>query len=176
MPNMKHSSQSRIRAYGFTLIEILVTLTILAILVSFAAPSFSNLIISKRIESHRSALQSTLAGARSAAITQGFNVIVCGSSDGASCSNDWQDGWISFVDRDNSSSVTANDIILQVVDQTPNQINVASNPNNAVIRFNSRGASNASPSFDFSSAVDNNVCRRLTIGLSGSTSLINNCN
>ncbi|MCW8825655.1 MAG: GspH/FimT family protein [Gammaproteobacteria bacterium] len=54
-----------------------------------------------------------LSIARSEAIKRGFNVILCRSTDGATCANNggWQQGWIIFVDADNNNAPQAAEII-----------------------------------------------------------------
>lgn len=80
---------------GFTLIELMVTVVILAILVSIAVPSFRDMIQSNRMLSITNNLMTALQFARSEAIKRGVRVDVCRQSNGA-CSNGtgWQDGWL----------------------------------------------------------------------------------
>ena len=80
---------------GFTLIELMVTVAILAILVSIAVPSFRDMIQSNRMLSITNNLMTALQFARSEAIKRGVRVDVCRQSNGA-CSNGtgWQDGWL----------------------------------------------------------------------------------
>jgi type IV fimbrial biogenesis protein FimT len=116
---------------GFTLIEALVVLTISAILVAMAIPSFQAMIQSNRISSAANAMLATLDLARSEAIRRNLPVTVCRSVDAATCSdapfggyagNDWAAGWIVFaVAAANvpNGTVQAGDEI--IVQQTPFQ-------------------------------------------------------
>ena len=61
---VKNMSGSR----GFTLIELMVTIAVIAILAMIAAPSMSNLIAKQRLSSNTQELVATLARARSQAI------------------------------------------------------------------------------------------------------------
>ena len=90
---------------GFTLIELLVTLAILAIIAVIAAPSLQNFVLNNRIRSQAAALTSSLAFARTEAITRGTRVVACAgvaTNDSCECAGKkWEDGWILFVDKNN---------------------------------------------------------------------------
>jgi len=90
---------------GFTLIELLVTLAILAIIAVIAAPSLQNFVLNNRIQSQAAALTSSLAFARTEAITRGTRVVACAgvaTNDSCECvGKKWEDGWILFVDKNN---------------------------------------------------------------------------
>jgi type IV fimbrial biogenesis protein FimT len=87
-------------AFGFTMIEMLMTMAIAAILLSLAIPSFRYVTNSNRIASELNGLLGDLQLARAEAIKEGRTVTVCQSTDGATCTNStsWQGGWIVFSD------------------------------------------------------------------------------
>lgn len=88
------------RARGFTMIEMLMTIAIAAILTTIAIPSFRYITNSNRIASELNGLLGDLQLARAEAIKEGRTVTVCQSNDGATCTNStsWQGGWIVFSD------------------------------------------------------------------------------
>lgn len=81
---------------GFTLIELMVTVTILSVLTMVAVPSFNEAILSHKLTSYANNFVASAQLARSEAIKRNATVTLCRSSDGASCatSGGWQLGWI----------------------------------------------------------------------------------
>ena len=105
------------RSLGITLIEILVTLTIIAILAVIAVPSFNGMIQRARTQSEANSLVNDIQFARSEAIKRGQPVSLCASLDGATCTNGnaWDVGWIVFNDANSSGTVdTGSDTVLRV--------------------------------------------------------------
>lgn len=96
---------SRLR--GFTLIELVVTLAIGAILLGLASPSFQATILNNRIATHTNDFLSALSLARSEALKRDKPVVLCKSGDLASCASTghWDQGWIIFVDDDDDAVV-----------------------------------------------------------------------
>lgn len=94
---------------GFTLVELIATLTVAGILISLAVPSFSELMKNNRLITQANDFVTALNLARSEAIKRGSRVTVCKSSDEASCagSGGWEQGWIVFNDV-NDDGVVAN--------------------------------------------------------------------
>jgi type IV fimbrial biogenesis protein FimT len=82
------------RQTGFTVIELMVTISIAAIMMAIAVPSFQSFLLNSRLTGHTNDLVLALAYAKSEAVKRGANVTVCPSDDEATCSGDWEDGWI----------------------------------------------------------------------------------
>ncbi len=87
---------------GFTLIELMVTVSMAAILLAVGVPNFSAMINDNRMATTTNKLVSALNLARSEAIKRGLRVTLCKSADGSSCttSGNWEQGWIVFTDLD----------------------------------------------------------------------------
>ena len=105
------------RQFGFTLIELMVTLVIAAILVSIAVPNMRTFIQNGRLSTQVNDFISDITLARSEAIKRGTNVALCASTSGTACpalaSSTWGIGHMIFVDLDNSSTWSANDLPLR---------------------------------------------------------------
>ncbi|MCL2830214.1 MAG: GspH/FimT family pseudopilin [Betaproteobacteria bacterium] len=92
---------------GITLIELLVTITVVAILAMIGLPSFRNLILSNNVSKEVRSLQDSIELARSNALKTGLSTIVCPANDDASgCLDvsDWRGGWLVAVSKDGCSS------------------------------------------------------------------------
>ena len=89
------------RASGFTIIELMITVVVLGIALTFAVPSMQQFIMNNRMTSQLNLMSSNLAMARSEAIKQNMPVLLCPSGGGTTCSESgWENGWLIFADRD----------------------------------------------------------------------------
>jgi type IV fimbrial biogenesis protein FimT len=81
-------TMSRRRTTGFTLVELLIVMTILGIMMALGIPSFQNFIGSQRAKSVSSDLMTSLLMARSEAIKRNTDVTVTPLT-----ANTWTSGW-----------------------------------------------------------------------------------
>lgn len=79
---------------AFNLVELLVTVTLVAIFASLAVPALPRFQESKRLQSSRDLLASHIQQTRVSAITLGRPHQLCGSSDGENCDGDWGSYWL----------------------------------------------------------------------------------
>lgn len=88
---------------GFTIIELIVTMSVFAILVALAAPSFTSVINSNRLTGNANELLTTLQSARMEAVRRNARVVICRNDApdaGNACNTAagaWL-GWMTFVD------------------------------------------------------------------------------
>src|SRR5450631_1275370 len=105
---------------GFTLVELLTVITIVAILIALGMPSYRNVTDSNRISGEVNGLLGDMQYARSEAIKEGQTVTVCSSTNptapAPTCSGTptWQTGWIVFSDVNGDGTVNGGDTILRV--------------------------------------------------------------
>ncbi|MDR3056312.1 MAG: GspH/FimT family pseudopilin [Zoogloeaceae bacterium] len=86
---MKHSCARAFR--GFTIIELMVTIAIMAILTTIAVPSFRDMIMKNRVSAAASELVAAISLARTEAATRGTDVTLTAASVGGVVS--WANGW-----------------------------------------------------------------------------------
>lgn len=86
------------RPYGFTLIELMITLVVATVLMGVAIPFLSGLVFRTQLSTSTNELSSQLALARAEAVRSGRTAALCGSSDGFSCDGQWSDGFAVWVD------------------------------------------------------------------------------
>jgi type IV fimbrial biogenesis protein FimT len=93
-----HPGIGRIR--GLTLIELLIALSMVAILLGIAVPAFSSASEATHSMQARTALMGSYLAALNGAAIANSHAILCPSSDGIDCTDgiDWSRGWIVFVD------------------------------------------------------------------------------
>ncbi len=116
---------------AFTLIELMITLAIAALLLSLATPAMRDLVQNNRLTAATNNFRSTLNLVRSEAVKRGRNAFLCVSSDQAACTGetDWRLGWIAWVD-DNANGVLDAGETLRIVEALPASISVT--PSQAV--------------------------------------------
>lgn len=108
------------KPHGFTLIELMVVIAIVAILTTLAAPSFTQLITKSSVSSAVNTFLADMRFARSEAVRRGGTVIMCRSDAPEAASprcntndgpggNGWVSGWIIFEDRDGTQNYSSAD-------------------------------------------------------------------
>lgn len=102
-------------AAGFTVIELLVVITIVTILMGIGVPSYKYVTNSNRLSAEVNGLLGDMQMARAEAIKEGRPVTVCSSANQLTCSgsSDWSSGWIVFTDPTDVGVVDADETILR---------------------------------------------------------------
>jgi type IV fimbrial biogenesis protein FimT len=103
-PPIKHLQMAS-RARGFTLVELMVTVAVAAILMAIATPSFTSIINSNRLTSAANEMVATLQTARMEAVRLNTTVKVCSGCDGNAGSV------VAYVDANNNNVATAAEIL-----------------------------------------------------------------
>lgn len=112
-------------AAGFTVIELMVVVVIIAAVVAFGIPSYKSVTTQNRMAGEINDIATDVELARSAAIKQGLPVTICpstnptatpsGTSPSCSSSASWNTGWIVFIDTSGNQtfSTSTGDTLLR---------------------------------------------------------------
>lgn len=116
VPN-NQNRRSRGEDAGFTLIELMVAIAVIAILLAIAVPSFVSFTQTNRVAAEVNSLAGDLQFARAEAIKEGQPVSLCAANAaGTACAataGAWQGGWIVFSDPNQNQTVDAGEPILR---------------------------------------------------------------
>ena len=131
---------------GFTLLELMVVLIIVAIVLTFAVPSFRTLILNQRINGLTDNLFNSLSYARSLALSNDEPVTVCPYSAAGSttCGNNWSAGWIVVKQPPLGTSAVLNTTVLSAGGPTLKATAYGGSSSISAITFNGRGLLNTS--------------------------------
>jgi type IV fimbrial biogenesis protein FimT len=157
---------------GFTLIEVVIVMSILAISIGIALPSFRGVLRNTNVSNQTNDLVTALATARSEAVRRGRQVAVMSNSGGA----DWSSGWQIMADSTGDGTFAAPDEVVSASPPLDGQYHVFAKNGGAGgdgrIVFNINGGLS-------SAGFDMNVCyptgdatksRRIRVRVSGSVS------
>lgn len=90
------------RSHGFTLVELAVTLAVVAVLAAAAIPAFTNFVRENRMITALTQFRGQLMLSRSLAIRTSTEVVICKRDASGQCTRNggWDQGWMVFSDRD----------------------------------------------------------------------------
>lgn len=112
---------SRAPTAGFTLIELIVTMALIAIFLMIAVPNFLSFQRNANLSATANTLLAAINAARGEAMKRGLNAMVL-PRDGVA----WANGWVVFVDKDRSQSYSAdNDITVLSTEPAQNYLTIA---------------------------------------------------
>ena len=151
--------------HGFTLIELMMTIVIAAILLALGLPSMGSLVSSSESRAARQELWTALNVARAGAVTGNRRHVICPSTDHANCSGGlrWDHGWIVFVDNNENGMRDGNDQVVSIANAVRNGVVLSSTVGRARVSFRTDGSS-AGNNASFT------ICDRR--GISNATSLV----
>ena len=134
----------RDRDAGFTLIELIITMAVLAICAGVALPSLRSFMEQQRTLAAISSLTSHMSLARMAAVTRNQRTVLCPSRNGSSCEagTDWSTGWMLFLDEDGNRLPDSGDEVLRMdLEPTSRHLRVVSTVGRQQLRYLPDGSS-----------------------------------
>lgn len=146
---MELADKARARASvmgGMTLIEAMLTLTVLAILAGIAVPSFASLIRRTQTTSYFNLLIGTLYMARTAAINEHATVLVCPSDMVRGCTGslNWHEGWIVVLRPGPRGQPDAGSRILSMHEPLPEGVRIESSVGRRKVQYRPDGSARGS--------------------------------
>lgn len=137
---------------GFTAIELMVVLSIIAILAAAAVPGLQDVIDSYRVRRATEDLIATIYLARTEAIKRGGEVLLRKSTPvgcaGSSSVAQWECGWVVFVDLNNNNLLDGNETVVQT-SPIATGVDIRFTSNHAVMPIDRWGQFNGSGAFGF---------------------------
>jgi type IV fimbrial biogenesis protein FimT len=123
-----------------TMIELLITVVIMAILFAIAVPSFRNASLGSQLSAAANNLLASVQLARSEAIKRNRAVTLCASANGTGCaaSGGWEQGWI---------IMDAGAVVLQRQESLPDRYRVAQSGGTAALNFQPIGVGATAATF-----------------------------
>lgn len=172
---------------GFTLIELMVTISIGVILMTMGVPMMRNLIERNAVAGHVNSFVGAVQLARSEAIKRGISVVVCRSANAetsstptcAASGTGWESGWIVFADRDINDQMNwasgSSDVLLRVQGVINDSGGIEQNAFRKLV-FRPTGLMSAGASqITFNSrSLASSQQRRVCVTMAGRTRVINN--
>lgn len=147
--------QSFKKLSGFTLLELITTVVIVAVLAAIGFPAMQNLILDNRLSSAANSVVISINLARSEALTRRDTVSIVPAAGG------WGDGW----EVQDSTSAT-----LRVFEAPGQGLTTSSNLSGGQVDFRANGYNN-SGAFSVTICDTRGQGRRVSISVSGSTSI-----
>ena len=123
---------------GFSLVELLSTLTIMSLLLGVAVPSLESVIHASKAMNNSSEIQMLVRSAKSLAVTSKRPVIICPYSDHQPCGSDWNKGLKVLYDTNSDSKGDSQDIVVTQFLNQQTDWQLISYPRKRII-FNPRG-------------------------------------
>jgi type IV fimbrial biogenesis protein FimT len=136
---------------GFTVLECLIVISILAILLVQGVPALRDYGLRQRMSAAMHALHTHLAAARNDSIRFNVDIVVCPGEKGNGCRDDsqWDAGWLVFEDQNGDREYAPGERLL-AAEPGLEHITVRSNSGRRMVRFVANGSapgSNGSISF-----------------------------
>lgn len=100
---------------GFTLLELTVSMTILAILATLALPSYQQYGAAQESKKTTQLFISYIQQAKTEAVLRRQNVVICATNNEQVCSLDWSYGYLVFIDLNKNRTFDANEEVLSQV-------------------------------------------------------------
>lgn len=101
---------------GFTLVELMVVLAVLALMIGIGVPAFNGIIQRNRLAAAANEFVSALQTARMEAVRRNRRAVLCPSTNGTSCGGGNWARLVIFIDEDLSGDVNGDELVVRTTD------------------------------------------------------------
>ncbi|UML94731.1 GspH/FimT family pseudopilin [Shewanella xiamenensis] len=146
---------------GFTLVELMVTIAIAALLLSIGVPSFTAIYEATRSANEIQKINDLFAFARNQAVNYGSTVTVCPYA-ASPCGNDWSKGFSVYIEKNGSKKV------LKVIDGFNSKDTISlTGPTDKTVNFTSDGLVSTETSIIYCPSGESDGSKSINISTSG---------
>ena len=146
---------------GFTLVELMVTIAIAALLLSIGVPSFTSMYEATRSANEIQKINDLFAFARNQAVNYGSTVTVCPYA-ASPCGNDWSKGFSVYIEKNGSKKV------LKVIDGFNSKDTISlTGPTDKTVNFTSDGLVSTETSIIYCPSGESDGSKSIKISTSG---------
>lgn len=153
------------RSQGLTLVELMITIVVAAVILAIAVPAMETVSLSSRSYNVSNQLYQDLLYSRQLAASYQNPVTLCHLGSGG-CDGNWSQGYTVFIDNDDNQAFNSGDEKLLV--REPLEDSDRLNFGVSLVRFNGDGSSNSSGDFVYCPASANtDYIRTIRVSSSG---------
>ena len=134
-------------ANGFTFIELMIVMTMVAVMAAIALPNLNQFIANNRLKSQMYSMLESINVARSEAVKRKVKTVMCRTTNFTACggtANTWTTGWIVYAKGETAIPYnSATDTIIGIGNAADDTVNIMSNSDgNEFVVYNADGSLN----------------------------------